>query len=131
MVGALEAIVKTSKTMDKIKTTSFEDLPSVKKVISRIHQGDGGPTTYQGVELSKYREGLALVQSHYQEYTELVLKCLCERVKVLTADLLTHALTIFYTNGWERTDSPSFGYQALGSGMHLVCGSSRECTCQL
>ena len=103
MVGALEAIVKTSKTMDKIKTTSFEDLPSVKKVISRIHQGDGGPATYQGVELSKYREGLALLQSHYEEYTELVLKCLRERVKVQTADLLTHAAIFLLTYGKQGT----------------------------
>ena len=53
VVGALEAIVKTSKSMDKIKATSFEDLPSVKKVLSRIRPDDGGSTTYQGVELCK------------------------------------------------------------------------------
>ena len=67
VVGALEAILKTSKSMDNIKATSLEDLPSV-KVFSRIRQDDGGSTTYLGVELWKHREGLALLQSHYQEY---------------------------------------------------------------
>ena len=57
-------------------------------------------------------QALALLQSHYQEYTELDQNFLCERVKVQTADLLTYALC---TNGWERTDTPSFGYQVLDS----------------
>lgn len=64
VVGAMEAIVKTCKSVYKIKTTSFEDLPSVKKVLSRICQ-DSGSTTYQGVELCKHREGLVTLPGIY------------------------------------------------------------------
>ena len=82
----------------------------MKKVLSR----DGsGSTMYQGVELSKHKERLKLLQSHYREYTDAVQKCLCDRVKIQTTDLLTHALTILVTNGWERTESSAFGHQAL------------------
>ena len=116
VVSAMEAILKTSKAIERVKTTSFQSLPSVRKVLSRISQGDNGAaTTYQGIELSKYKEGLTLVQSHYQEYAQLVVECVRERVKVQTVDLLTHALTIFLTNGWERAETSAFGYPALDS----------------
>ena len=36
VVWAIESIVKTKKAFDKITTTSFEDLPTVKKVIQRV-----------------------------------------------------------------------------------------------
>ena len=113
VVSAMEAIGKASKLMEKVKASTFEDLPSVKKVLSRITQSDNGTDIYQGIELTKYKEGLTLLQTHYQEYTELVLQCVSDRVNVQTADLLNHSLTILVTNGWERTETPSFGYPAI------------------
>ena len=68
VVTALEAILKTSKAMDKVKATAFEDLPSVKTVLSRI---DSTSNTYQGAELSKHEQGLSFLKSHFQEYTDL------------------------------------------------------------
>ena len=104
VVGSLEAQLKTSKSMEKIKAISFKDIPPAKKVLSRISQGDGSSTTNQGVELVRREEGLTLLQSHYQEYKKSVLKYLCERVKVQTTEVLTHTLTILVTNGWERME---------------------------
>ena len=40
VVQALESIIKTSKAVDKVKQTAFEDLPSVRKVHSHIKQDD-------------------------------------------------------------------------------------------
>ena len=101
--------------MDKVKATSFEDLPSVKKVLSRINRGESSAITYQGTKLSKHEQGLAFLKSHYQEHTDLVQKYLCDRVKAQTSELLTNALTILATNRWERSPTPAFGYQALES----------------
>ena len=102
----MEAIGKASKVMEKVKASTFEDLPSVKKVLSRITQSDNGTDIYQGIELTKYKKGLTLLQTHYQAYTELVIQCVSDRVNAQTADLLNHSLTILVTNGWERTETP-------------------------
>ena len=112
VVSAMEAIGKASKLMENVKASAFKDLPSV-KVLSRITHSDNGTDAYQGIELTKYKEGLALLQTHYQEYTELVIQCVSDGVNVQTADLLNHSLTILVTNGWERTETPSFGYSAI------------------
>ena len=101
----------------KVKSTSFEALP-VKKVLFRILH-DSCSTMYQGVELSKHKERLNLLQSRYRGYTDEVQKCLGDRVKVQTIDLLTHALTILVTNGWERTESSDFAHQALENVCHF------------
>ena len=109
VLGALEALLKTSTSMEKIKAISFKDLPSVKKVLSRISQGDGSSTTYQGVELVRQEEGLPGIHEVSSKFF------LCEQVKVQTTQFLTHTLTILVINGWERTETPAFGYQALDS----------------
>ena len=53
IVGAIEAILKTNRAIEKLTATSFDDLPTVKKVSSRIEHSEGGSTTYQGAELTK------------------------------------------------------------------------------
>ena len=52
-MGAIEAILKTSRAIERLTATSFDDLPTVKKVSSRIEHSEGGSTTYQGAELTK------------------------------------------------------------------------------
>ena len=54
VVRAIEAVMKTKKSLEKIKTTPFEDLPSVKKALGRIKHEEDGSVTYQGVELTYY-----------------------------------------------------------------------------
>ena len=40
-------------------------------------------------------------------------KCLRERMRSQDTELLIHSMTLLATNGWERSESPSFGYAAL------------------
>ena len=55
IVSTIEAILRTSTSMKKLKTTEMEDFPSVKKVLLRLKDEptSGGTTskTYQGVEI--------------------------------------------------------------------------------
>ena len=46
----------------------------------------------------------------YVQWIETVETCLMRRIKFQDT---THASTLLATNGWERTESPSFGYNAL------------------
>ena len=51
IVGTIEAILKTNTAIEKL--TATDDLPTVKKVSSRIEHSEGGSTTYQEAELTK------------------------------------------------------------------------------
>lgn len=103
---------KTSKVVDKLKALCSEDLPTVKKVMTRIKQ-ECGSVSDQGVDLKKYAEVLAFFKPHHQQHMDLVQECLCDRVEVQSVDLLTHALTILATPGWERSESTTYGYESL------------------
>ena len=89
--------LKTLKVVDKLKEASFEDLPTVKKVMARIKNDECDSTTHQGVDLKKYDEGLTFLKRHHREYADLVQDCLRTRVKV------------------QRSESTAFGYEALDS----------------
>ena len=45
VVTAVEAILKTANSLQKLKTTCFEELPTVSKVLSRITH-DGSSSSY-------------------------------------------------------------------------------------
>uniref|UniRef100_A0A1X7TLB5 HAT C-terminal dimerisation domain-containing protein n=1 Tax=Amphimedon queenslandica TaxID=400682 RepID=A0A1X7TLB5_AMPQE len=85
-------MMKTKKSLNKMTTTPFEELPTVKKVLGRIKEEDGNVT-----------------------YQEALLSCFCNRIKAQDTDLLTHAVTILATKGWERCESSRFGHEALNS----------------
>ena len=115
---AIEAVVKTSKAGDKLKATRFEDLPTVKKVLGRIsHSNESGTESvvYQGVQLTHYKRALTFCKSKHQasDYITIIQECLRDRVKIQSIDLLTHAITILATQGWEKSEDSSFGYEAL------------------
>ena len=114
-VGAIEAILKTSRAIAKLTATSFDDLPTVKKVSSRIEHSEGGSTTYQGAELTKHEEGVAYLKLHKDQYMTSIQACLKNRLKAQNTDLLTYALTILAPKGWQKTKDASFGYEALDS----------------
>ena len=80
IVRAIEAIMKT---MSQLKSSSFEDLPCVKKVMSRIVKVDTDSTVkYQQVELSRYDEGVVFLNSHYKDYCSSTTDCLRGRIKI-------------------------------------------------
>ena len=101
VVGAIEALLKTSAANEKVKSTPFEELPTVKKILSQIKQ-EYGSVTYQGAEVTKYDQAIMVfLKSNHAEYVELFQACLRNRIKVQSTELLCHTLTILVTNGWE------------------------------
>ena len=113
VVHAAETLIKALKMMNTLKTTQFEDLPSIKKVISRITVEDTGSLSYQSVDVKKHDLAVAFLKSNSASYTESVLSCLRECIKAYHLQLLTHVLTILATNSWERNEDTSFGHDAL------------------
>ena len=61
-MSAIEAVLK-NKAIDKFSTTAFDDLPTVKKVITRI-QLSHGVASYQGAELADHETSVAYLKSH-------------------------------------------------------------------
>ena len=114
VVRAIESLLKTKKNLDNLKTTSFDNLPTVKKVLNRIKRNDG-LVTYQEAEVRNYEGACSFLRSHQAEYMEAVQTCLRDRLKRQHTDVLTHSLTILATYGWERGEDASFAYQAVES----------------
>ena len=111
VVSAIEAVLKTNKAIDKFSTTAFDDLPTVKKVITRI-QHSHGVASYQGAELADHETSVAYLKSHKDQYVEKLVSCLNDRVKVQHPDLLTNALTLLATQGWQKSEDASFANTA-------------------
>ena len=103
IVSAIEVVLKTNKAIERFNTTAFDDLPTVKKVFARIEHKDG-VASYQGADLADYESGKAYLKSHKDQYTDKVVSCLKDRVKVHHPDLLTDTLTILATQGWQKVD---------------------------
>ena len=114
-VNIIEAILRTTSSLTKLKTSEVESLPSVKKILLRLTDDSNSAMskTYQGTELVQYNQGLAFMKSKYSMYIDSVLACLHDRLKDSSTDTLTHALKILATHGWEKTDDSSFGYEAI------------------
>ena len=129
VVGAIETLRKTSAANEKVKGTPFEELPTVKKILSKIKQKNGS-VTHQGVEVTKYDQAIVFLKFHHPEYVKLVQACLRNRIKVQSTELLYHTLTILVTNWWGRSENPSFGYQLSSPGIpyHKVLHIIRKCS---
>lgn len=98
VLSAIEAFVKTKKSIEKIKDTPFDDLPNVKMLCNRVKMDASGGKSYQGTEISNYDSALQYYKSNYSDLVHRVLECLRNRMKVQHTDLLTHILTITYTH---------------------------------
>ena len=112
IVKAIEAILKTAKNLKKVKDTSFENLTTVKKVISRIKH-EGSACTYQGADLMKFTEAVSFFNANHHQYCDLVQACLKDRLATQETDLLSQALTILATQGWEKATDASFAHTAI------------------
>ena len=119
IVSTIEAILRTSTSMKKLKTTEMEDFPSVKKVLLRLKDEPTSDVTtsktYQGVEIIRLDQSSAYFESKCKDYIDSVLACLHERLKDSSADstTLTHALKVLATHGWQKTEDASFGVEAI------------------
>ena len=114
VVQAIEVLMKTKKNLDKLKSIPFEELPSVKKVFSRIKE-DAGSITYQGQDLTRNEEGITFLKTHQIEYFEAVDACIQNRIKTGETEILAHAITIMATHGWNRSPTPAFAHTALNA----------------
>ena len=112
-VHAAEALIKAVKMIGTLKTTRFKDLPTIKKVISRLTVEDEGNVSYQSVDVMKHDLAIAFLNSNSASYMESVLSCLRDRIKSHHVQLLTHVLTVLATNGWENSEEISFGHDAV------------------
>ena len=118
VVRAIECVLKVKLSMDKIKAASFEQLLTVKKVLERAQQDDDSTSvTYQSAEINRYELAIDYIKSNCIQWVEAIEACLLKRLKSQASELelLTHAITILSTHGWERCDDSSFGYTALNS----------------
>ena len=115
IVEAIEAILKTTKHIEKLASLMLDGLPTLKMVSSRIVHGADGSTSYQETSLTRYEEGMSYLRDHRGELIAAVLVCLKDRVKAQSTDLLTYALTILAPKWWEKTEDASFAYGALDS----------------
>ena len=112
VVQATESIFKVKKSLDKLSTTTLEEFPSVKMVLGRLRNEEDG-LFYQGVELKHHDRAMDYLTSNYVNWIDSVKTCLKDRIRFQDIDRLTHAVTLLATKGWERSDSTSFGYEAL------------------
>ena len=105
-------ILKASKNVQKMKDTDVGKLPMLKNVSSRVNENNG-TFSYRGADLVAYPDAIAYFRAHHQEYSQSIEACLKQRMGSQETDMLTHALTILATQGWGRSETPSFGYPAL------------------
>ena len=56
-ITAISSLVKAAKSIDELKTIDFAELPTVKKVLTRLHH-EAAETTYQGVKITKYNRSV-------------------------------------------------------------------------
>ena len=110
-------IHKGSIIYDQIKSADFEDISSVKKVLTRTHNKHNSTNlvTYQGSDLHLCNQALTFLKSKYKIWLSAIYVCLVNRLKIQEDELLllTHAMTFLATHGWEQSSTPSFGHASL------------------
>ena len=116
IVSAIEAILRTSTSLTKLKATKATEFPSVKKVLDRLKEDDCSKT-YQGIEVVRCTEALKFYGENSTTYIESVLTCLHDRLQSQGStedqNTFSSALRILATHGWNKTDDASFGYEAV------------------
>ena len=117
VVSVINALVKAAQSLDAMKSTNLSDLPTVKKILSRIKEQDT-ETTYQGVHISKLTEAKRSLVESKNSCTESICLCLKNCINDRNSNLLTAIATSLATHGWKRTDFltlEAFPVEALAS----------------
>ena len=92
IVDAIEAVLKTNKSMEQLKSTQISELSTVKKVMSRTSGNDN--VTYQETQLVKYDEAVSYFTSAKDHVIEAIMACLKDRVTIHHPQLLKDCLTL-------------------------------------
>ena len=93
VVDAIEAVMKTTRNMEQLQSTSLDVFPTVKKVMSQVRSASDG-MTYQRTRTLHYDEGIAFLTSRKDEFFGLVSVCLKNCVKSHHSELLKDILTL-------------------------------------
>ena len=115
MYQAIESTMKTKSALEKLKATPFKELPTISKVLARGKQEQDGSFTYQGYVVKRFVNGIEYFSSNFATLVEGVLSCIRNRIRSQETEILTNALTILATHGWEKSESASFAYSAIES----------------
>ena len=86
VVRVIESVLKTKRSMEKLREIPFEGLPTVKKVLERIEQEDRS-VSYPAAELKLYDQGLKYIKSHRVQWVESIEACLLQRLKTHAPEL--------------------------------------------
>ena len=119
VVSAIQAMLRTSGSMERLTRLELENFPSVNKVLSRFKESeDGSCTTYQGVDVARIEQGKTFLKTNYRSYIDKVLNCLRHRLKptdssAAETSILTHSLKVIATHGWDKSDDASFGIESV------------------
>lgn len=110
VVSAVEAMIDAAKSIRRLETTALEELSTVKKVVNRMNHAEG-VFSYQEVEVVSLEDGLEYFRTHQREYINKILTCIKSRITITAhhTQLLTSAVTILATHGWEKSDRLDFG----------------------
>ena len=115
VLSAIKAVLKTSKNIETIISTEFKELPTVKKVLSRIKGANETPASheYQGSSLTNYEQGFKFLVNHKNEYAQSVMSSLRDRIKIQHVDLLTDTVTLLATHGWAKSGTSDFADESV------------------
>ena len=104
VVSAIEAILRTSASMKKLKSTEMKDFPSVKKVLLRVKDDLPQPTSSgsQGVEVVGLDQSLAFLKSKYIAYIVYWLACM--NVLRMALLILPHSCLEGSSHPWMAED---------------------------
>lgn len=69
---ATEALIKVVKMVNTLKTTQFEDLPTVKKFMSRVTVDNKGNVSHQSIDVMKHDLAIAFLKANSTSYMESV-----------------------------------------------------------
>ena len=75
-------------------------------VLSRIKH-ENNSFTYQGADLKEFDEAVTFFKANHSQYCDLVQASLRDRLATQETDLLSQALTILATQGWEKATGTS------------------------
>ena len=81
-------------------------------MLSRITH-DSSSSLYQGAELTGFAEAITFLKANHNHFSDLVQGCLRDRLATQETDLLSQALIILATHGWEKTTESSFAHSAI------------------
>ena len=104
IVRAIEAFLRTKKSLEELKAKDFKDFTTVQKVLRRIQKKDASNSsstavTYQATDLHSHLQAVSSLSKDYKVWLDGIDKCLVSRLQAQEDGLVlyTHAMTVLAT----------------------------------